>query len=515
MSKSDSKEHIELCRWWNDFKAPVVIWCDDFGGAGSIEKPFKDAGWAKFQADTGARRVHMVMKEHPQAILTYFIVPNWADKSFAKDQNLKWENTQSIDDNSRGFSKWLEALSQMSFYEFQLHGFNHKYIKGTKKTKHEFELYNSLDKAEDQLNKAIKKFNSVFNKYPTGNRFPGWKLGEYGYKIMKSLDIKWCSNLEGKMEYDIVDEVVNLPIGYKIDQMTTDKIDKNINNGKGIYITSHVEGYTPTSRINTGMYQNYEKLHFILSYIENNYDNIWFAGGEEVAKYIYIREKTKVYDVISKKDKLEFKLEYDGDWKDPQLSLKMKDDLKEIKVELPNGNNLKEKKIFKKNDGNYILNIPVMDGKYLIKMLKYSEKKPNIKKEKYSSESSTPNIKKGIEPVPTTYKFYNSGLSTHWRLFDGKLDNILKKAALTEITYIKKGFFVFNAEDLVLEREVLLTPPFEITINPQSFSYWSLSIKNIFTEIFVGFILAICKFTSLENPFKWMKKLPPRLLFFR
>ena len=274
-------------------KTPVVIWCDDLGGAGSITKPSEDCGWAMFTLDNGISKLERIMIEHPQVVITLFIVPNWSQEHKLFKKKVKWENVQKINDNSRGFRDWLRDLDNKNWYDFQLHGYQHKteiykpFYSFKKRAKQEYELLNKYEDVLNSSQEAVRIFTSTFGRKPSGNRFPGWKPGKYGYEVMKKIGIKWFADNKSTDEINFNYGLVNFPIGYKLNQITFDEVDKQLSNEKGLFITTHIEGATPTNPyLKNSIYYYNEKLTNIINYIEDKYD-VWWVGGEVLSKYIY------------------------------------------------------------------------------------------------------------------------------------------------------------------------------------------------------------------------------------
>lgn len=286
---------------WPEGRPPVVIWCDDIGGAGSVELPQQDAGWAMFEADNGIRRTHSIMEEHEEVVITHFVVPKWSNDIIVnRTMRVEWDNVQSIDDNDRGFRDWIRNLDGYKFYEFQLHGYNHRYrisrprfripLIAKARAYQEFELYNTFKEAFENTQRAVDIFKSTFNRMPTGNRFPGWKPDKFGMDAMIQNGIKWFSHVKCKNRCHVYgNDLVNLPVGHKLNEVTFKEIDEAINRGSGLFITTHIEGSTPTATVENSIYHLHEWLDKILYYIEDNHD-VWWTGGEALAQHI-IRSK--------------------------------------------------------------------------------------------------------------------------------------------------------------------------------------------------------------------------------
>jgi hypothetical protein len=274
-------------------KPPVVIWCDDFGGAGSEMEPAKDCGWAMFYSDNGIARLHKILLEHPFVVVTMFTVPYWSKNHLLFGKKVFWDNVQRIDDNSRGFTDWLRELDEQDYYDFQLHGFRHKIEKWRpvfsfrNKAKQEFENVANYQNALEKSKKAFQFFSNAFGREPTGNRFPGWKPGKFGIKSMKRAGIKWFADNKSIDEIQINNAFINFPIGFKLNEINYNDVDKQLSNNAGLFITTHIEGATPTNpKVGNSVYYHSNKLENIISYIKNNY-KVWWTGGNELSEYIY------------------------------------------------------------------------------------------------------------------------------------------------------------------------------------------------------------------------------------
>jgi hypothetical protein len=222
-----------------------------------------------------------------------FTVPFWSKNHLLFGKKVFWDNVQRIDDNSRGFTDWLRELDKQDCYDFQLHGFRHNiekwrpFFSFRNKAKQEFENIANYESAYKKSKKAFQLFSNAFGREPTGNRFPGWKPGKYGFESMKHIGIKWFADHKSKDKIQINNAVINFPIGYKLNEINYTEVDKQLSNNSGLFITTHIEGETPTNpKVGNSVYYYNNKLENIILYINNNY-KVWWTGGKELSEYIY------------------------------------------------------------------------------------------------------------------------------------------------------------------------------------------------------------------------------------
>jgi hypothetical protein len=261
---------------------PVVIWCDDLGYAGNLSDTEGDAGAGEFTIGTGATLLHDILTTHGRARVTHFVVPQWAKHFKYYGVRRSWDVAGSIEN----IGHWLRKMEGLDCYEFQPHGYTHEYsISGIFKRRNTQEFENlNYSEGNERIQKSIALFNSVFKKSANGFRFPGWKAGK-SFAALKPNGIEWASDFQSIDNFEIRDGIINLPIGYRLHNLSDDEVKASLDSGSGLFITTHVQGRSPTAKTVNGIYHQAERLIQVLSLIDR-YDVCWLTGSEVAREII-------------------------------------------------------------------------------------------------------------------------------------------------------------------------------------------------------------------------------------
>ena len=398
---------IEICKWFNNTASPVLFMIDDLAnvwvdtnGNGEVDLE-EDWGYGKDSENSSFRYLNEeLLNCFPNVKVTFFtpvgirvgMIENPTINSVSKMINCDEETKEffrSIQNNPR--------------FEIAYHGTTHGRVGKTNNDfKQEWELYESLEEANNAISYGKKIYKEVFGKYPRGGKYCGYISNTFSDS---SIDIAgfswWCRycNLDTKnaikkgrynrffhgadscniTNFDIKkfgsNEVIDIPStvdggmfngAFNINTKTLKGIVKKIlrryliwkkvkklqfliKNKLVISIQEHISPARDDGRRQKpNIFDDRKSLKMIFNTLKDK--NLWYCTGSELAEYVNLRDGV---NLIIKDEKV-FSFQFNKPLEEKELTLKIKDGSRILK--LPSGDYL----IIK----NGIVNAPVMLGEY-------------------------------------------------------------------------------------------------------------------------------------------------------
>ncbi|QZY55337.1 hypothetical protein [Crassaminicella profunda] len=397
--------NIKICKWYNNADSPVLLMVDDLAnvwvdtsGNGKVGLG-EDWGYDKNNKNSSYRYLNeVILKSYPN-IKTTFFVPLGPRVGMIENSNIKFISKRiDCDEQTKSF---FRQINDSPKYEIAYHGTTHgKVGKTTSDFIQEWELYQSLDQAIESINKGKKIYKEVFDGYPKGGKYCGYKGGKYGDESIDQTGFLWWNRYFNKdmgtaskcdigkdfnplTNFDIKifgkNNVIDIPATV-YGGMFNGCVHLNINTIKGIaksilkpwlinkkykelqyllnnkLVISIQEHISParndSRRQKPNIFDDKESLHMIFEYLKDK--NVWYCTGTELAEYYFIRNNIRI---IKKNKQFEIEVMYDKKIQNKNITIKISNTSAEAII-LPNGIRMKGNK--------NVYNIPIIDGVYTI-----------------------------------------------------------------------------------------------------------------------------------------------------
>jgi hypothetical protein len=290
-------------------------------------------------------------------------------------------------------------LLQKQGHEISHHGSNHgKYINETNLTtfnnfKHEWELFDSIDKGVNITNKGKEIFHKYLNKPINGGKFCGYKLIDNSLKIIDKCDFHyWCKDVNYiTKNYNYAffgqNNVISFPTNFagnsfvRLSYITGDKrkdskkkilkilqpfynilqynnLNKLYKDGHIISIQEHISPSTSSGITQSAnIVSDIESLNKIYNFLSKK--SIWYATCDEISKYIYTKENS-ILSIKNKNIIIEF-----NNYKNLDNNTISLVSNSPFKIKDKFGNEL----VSEINNKKFVINIPITNGKNIYKVV--------------------------------------------------------------------------------------------------------------------------------------------------
>lgn len=325
---------MEISKWYNNYQAPSVLMIDDLSDAyiNIYHEVYKnDWGYSCDSENSAYSFLKKNLLDHFPKIKITFFVPYLR-------HNVIHDNTQAefqkfaIGEREE-FSKFLLHLISLG-HEIAHHGSNHgKYINHEKVSTinnfmHEWELYESTEEGIEITKEGIRRFQKYFDITLQGGKFCGYKQRANSLEIIDQCAfLYWCDDVNYSHkdyhhkkagERGLILFPTNFAgnafvrLSYSTGDASKDRKKKvtqfiqpmynviqykNLHElyekGHVISIQEHISPST-SSRLtqSTNIVSDIESLNKIYTFL--NKRSIWYANCQDIAKYIYVRDNSKV-----------------------------------------------------------------------------------------------------------------------------------------------------------------------------------------------------------------------------
>ncbi len=324
---------IEIAPWYNNYQAPSVLMIDDLSDL-YIEKyaqTYKnDWGYFCHQDNSAYSFLEKnLLKLFPDIKITFFVPylrHNVVHKK-TKEQHEKYAVGER-----EAFTQFLKELMEQG-HEIAHHGSHHgEYIDESKITtvnnfKHEWELFESVEKGVQVTQKGVEVFKKYLNKHISGGKFCGYKQKENSLEIIDQCNfLYWCEDVNFKAKHEVnffgKNNIISFPsnfsgnafvrLSYKTGDSSKDKkkhitkylqplynilqykkLNELYKNRHIISIQEHISPATSSGITQSAnIVSDIKSLQKIYSFLAKK--SIWYATAEEIAKYIYIKKSTSI-----------------------------------------------------------------------------------------------------------------------------------------------------------------------------------------------------------------------------
>ena len=381
---------MKIAKWYNNFQTPSVLMIDDLSDAyiDVYDEPYKN-DWG-YLCDTPDSSFGFLQKnllnDFPYIRITFF-VPYLRHNVINEHSKFDFKKYSLGERNE--YTEFLKKLVKQG-HEIAHHGSNHgKYIDENKPTTvnnwiHEWALFEDFDVGLKTTLEGVEKFKSICDIDIVGGKYCGYISIDNSQEIIDKCNfLYWCEKdqISGKKDEDFFgfNQVISFPtnfagnafirLSYMTGNIQKDKIKKvlkyvqpfyNILNYiklfklyKNAHIISIQEHSSPSTTNAIVQSANIitdilslKKIFKFLSYL-----SIWYTNAKEIAKYIFIRENSKL---TIQGNKLIIHFNNSKNISNSVISIISKE---QFILE-------KKNQIFSamKNNGLFVVNIPIEDG---------------------------------------------------------------------------------------------------------------------------------------------------------
>jgi len=327
---------LKVAKWKYNAVSPVIFMIDDIANI-SIKK-YKSKkltigeDWGRHARDKNSMWDFLyknLLKKFPNIKTTFFLV---TDKRSPMAIGEEYSYTEKINKDKK-FIDFLNYLHQNPKIELAYHGTTHgeagiEY----KDFLQEWEKFETLQEAKQEIERGKKLFETVLGSNPTGGKYCGYKEGEFGDDSISQTGFKWwCYHWDGvvwdknrednRYNYDLEFRKGVVDIPSTVDGSTLSlKIIKRVFTRKylkslylyikeGKTIEKHIESLyqnrevisiqehsSPYRTDNIIQYPNIvsdiDNLNYIFSFLSKK--NVWYATCSELADYYINRLDSKI-----------------------------------------------------------------------------------------------------------------------------------------------------------------------------------------------------------------------------
>jgi hypothetical protein len=324
---------LEIAKWRDNTVAPVLFMVDDI--ANTSIKMSKLAtlqigeDWGQYAQDKNSMWDFLssnLLEKFPKIKTTFFLV---ADKRAPMALAESYTYTEAMNKNKK-FMNFLRFLAKNEKIELAYHGTTH----GNASLEHddflqEWETFESLDDAVEQIARGKELFKEVLDVYPSGGKYCGYEEGDFGSESIAKSSFKWWSyhwdgaiwdknSKDSKYSYDIElnKGVVNIPTTvdgstlslklftrkylkslylYLVESKTIEKhIDALYTAGQVISIQEHSSPYRTDGLIQyPNIVSDIDNLNIIFTHLAKK--DVWYATCNDLADYYLARTNVQLH----------------------------------------------------------------------------------------------------------------------------------------------------------------------------------------------------------------------------
>lgn len=194
--------NLKIAPYKEDAQAPVVFMIDDIANVSIQKKPNTKLkvgeDWGQYGRDKNSMWDFLstkLLKKFPHLKVTFFLV---TDKRAPMALGESYSHNEAINHDIK-FQKFLHFLDTHPNVELAYHGTTH----GIAFEQHEdflqeWETFKSLEEAVEETQRGKELFKSVLGHYPTGGKYCGYAIGDFGdQSIAQSQFTWWCHHWDG------------------------------------------------------------------------------------------------------------------------------------------------------------------------------------------------------------------------------------------------------------------------------------------------------------------------------
>lgn len=372
---------ISKCKWRNNADAPVLFMIDDLTNAYVDDERNPDGiyigdyGGRRFQEGSILKYIENDLLRGFDEVRTTFFTVVGQMSSFSSGKSFQYAETLDRDHEAIAFFRKLGADPH---YEIAYHGLDHGVLSEDGFVQ-EWDGFETVNDAVAQTRKGLELYRTVFDHYPSGGKFGGYKSNRFGDACIDRCGFEyWCRDWLNERSFfgpnahlhDFrffgANNVVDIPSNIHGFWWTKEQIDMLLGRRQVIAIQEHIASKRVDGIIQRpNIVDDHNQLRTLFKYLSGK--NVWFATCAEAAAYFLAHSETTIYNVNENM----FELRYEGRLCRPILSLLIdcrfltgKEDRKP-RVIAPDGNSTTGIGV-PETDGLFIVNLPVVSGKYEI-----------------------------------------------------------------------------------------------------------------------------------------------------
>ncbi|MCF6244521.1 MAG: hypothetical protein L3J43_05740 [Sulfurovum sp.] len=385
---------LNISPWYNNFQAPSVLMIDDLSDAyiHMYHETYKN-DWGLLCGQEGSAFSFLtqhLLQKFPDIKITFF-VPYLKHNVIHEGTSHKYKK-YAVGERE-DFTSFLKALHKQE-HEIAHHGSDHgMYDRNntdplTSHFVHEWELFDEIKRGVEVTQQGIERFKKEVDIDISGGKFCGYMQRGNSLDIIDKCNFLYWSDTthfkENNPQITLYGEnnILLFPttysgnsfvrLSYKTEEKRKDNIKRFTKYLQPLYnivakarlrtlyknrsIISIQEHYSPSTTRGKVQSANFitdiDSLHKIYTFL--NKRSIWYATCEEIAKYYYTKEHSKI---SIKKDKLTISFNNPKHISNTQLSL-----TSQSAFTLKNTHHTF---ISKKNNGLYVVNLPIIEGSNL------------------------------------------------------------------------------------------------------------------------------------------------------
>lgn len=374
-----SKLSVQKCKWRNNADSPVMLMVDDLtnawfdkNGNGLLDTG-EDWGAGKYGDNSVMNFIETQLLEgYPEVKITFFLIVGRM-ASFTSENNFTYAAPVNADNEAAAF---FRRVYKDERYELAYHGLTHGIAASTGFTQ-EWKTFPDLGTAVDVNKKGIEVYRNTFGEPPEGGKYGGYKRNQFGDKSIDLCAFKWwcrdwygeeCYSEQNAHLFDLCyfgkNKVVDIPSNIHGFWWTKKQIRTLLQRRQIISIQEHIAPFRTDGKIQVpNIVNDFQQLRSLFKYLGDK--NVWYSTCSDVANYFIAYTESRIYDVHDDY----FRVEYTGP---AGLEISLIIDarskgISRLKIILPDSAEYSCKTYISK-PGLYLATVPVMNGKYLIKI---------------------------------------------------------------------------------------------------------------------------------------------------
>lgn len=325
---------MKIAKWYNNFQAPSVLMIDDLSDAyiDVYNETYKN-DWG-YLCDSDGSSFDFLQKNllytFPHIKITFF-VPYLKHNVISENSIYDFKKYALGDRNQ--YTDFIKRLNEQG-HEIAHHGSNHGEYTDVNKLKtvynwtHEWALFDNVNEGINITLNGVNRFKEICDIDVVGGKYCGYVATDNSQEIIDKCNfLYWCERTNFNFENYSEDffghnEIISFPttiagnsfirLSYMTgdknkdriknimkyfqalyDIMTYIKIRKNYKNGNILSIQEHISPSTTSGIVQSAnIITDIDSLKIFFAYLRNM--SIWYANCNEIATYIYCRNKSKI-----------------------------------------------------------------------------------------------------------------------------------------------------------------------------------------------------------------------------
>ncbi len=385
---------FRVSKWFNNYQAPSVLMVDDLSDVyiDVYKESYKNDWGYLCDSDNSAYSYlkNTLFSKFPDIKATFFVpygrhsVPN---------ENSNYQIKKYALGEREEYSKFITKIVKEEHHEIAHHGSDHgeyidpKNVSTTNNFKHEWELFESVDEGVEVTLEGVKRFKEICDVEVSGGKFCGYKIRENSMQIIDECNFLYWSDRINITEKDYKahffgkNRVISFPtnfasnefvrLSYMSGHPNRDRKKRILKYFQPLYsllayynlynlyknrdiisIQTHISPSTAFGTVQAlNIVTDISSLMKIYNFLADR--SIWHATCNDIAKYFYIRENSKL---SINKDQIEIDFNNHKSYQNTVISIV---DDKPFKI---------NSTLSTKNNGLDVINLEIKNGKNIFKI---------------------------------------------------------------------------------------------------------------------------------------------------